>query len=347
MTPIKEKSTHPRRLTTTSWPTRQGSQVAPSNWGGRLGWAHYDAAAMALHLDTAQLGLPGIVIHGGAGTFSIISGADDVARLEKTLERAVAAGWEVLISGGDALSAVVEAVAALEGSGVFNAGRGAVPTTEGTVEFDASVMDSATKKVGALCAVTYPANPVRAARALAERGGVPGGPILLAGEGGDRFCREVGLEEMDPGWLTAKKPPAGATSEEGTVGAVAVDERGQLAAATSTGGRSGQWPGRVGDTPIPGAGILAEADKVAVSATGDGEAFMVAGFAHRISWDLERGAGLGAALAAGLGAVGDLGGTGGGICLGPSGEMAAGFSTPAMARSWRGKDQAQTAIYPS
>lgn len=302
---------------------------------------------MALHLDTAQLGLPGIVIHGGAGTFSIISSDEDVARLQESLDQAVSAGWEVLVEGGDALSAVVEAVAALEDSGVFNAGRGAVTTTDGSVEFDASVMDAASKKVGALCAVTYPANPVRAARALAEEGGVPNGPILLAGEGGDRFCRQAGLTEMDPDWLTARKPSAGATSEAGTVGAVAVDGKGHLAAATSTGGRSGQWPGRVGDTPIPGAGILAERDTVAVSATGDGEAFIVAGFAHRIAWSLEQGAGLEAAVTASLGAVGELGGTGGGISLRPNGEMVAGFSTPAMARAWRGRQEAGTRIYPS
>lgn len=301
---------------------------------------------MAFTLDTAALGLPALVIHGGAGTFSTISGEEDVARLTAGLEEAVAAGWSVLEGGGRSLDAVVEAVSALESSGLFNAGRGAVPTTAGEVEFDSSVMDAETGAVGALCAVTYPANPVRAALRLSERGGVPDGPIILAGSGGDRFCEEEGLEQMRPEWLTAGRARA-AASEEGTVGAVAVDARGRLAAATSTGGRSGQWPGRVGDTPIPGAGVLAEKETVALSATGTGEAFVVAGFAHRVAWQLQGGADLAAAVTGGLEAVSSLAGSGGAIALGPAGEMAAGFTTPAMARAWRGPVGAAARLYPS
>lgn len=299
------------------------------------------------HLEQGALGLPAIVLHGGAGTFGTISGEEDERRLEEALAEARDAGWAVLAAGGAALEAVVEAVASLEDSGSFNAGRGAVPTSAGTVEFDASVMDGTSGAVGALCSVRYPANPVRAALALAREGGVPDGPILLAGAGGDAFCERRGLPPMEESWLTRPGARLGATSQEGTVGAVAVDSAGRLAAATSTGGRAGQWPGRVGDSPIPGAGVLAERERVAVSATGAGEAFLVAGFAHRISWGLAAGRELAATLGEALEAVGALGGTGGGITLSPSGQFAAAFSTPAMARAWRGPASRQARIFPS
>ncbi len=302
---------------------------------------------MVLHLDTAALGLPAIAVHGGAGTFSVIRSEDDLNRLSAGLESAVATGWRVLEGGGSSLEAVVEAVSSMESSGLFNAGRGAVPTSGGSVEFDSSVMDGETGAVGALCSVTYPANPIRAALRLSERGGgVPDGPILLAGEGADRFCREEGLDQMRPEWLTAwQEEPAG-TSEEGTVGAVAVDPAGRLAAATSTGGRAGQWPGRVGDSPIPGAGVLAKKETVAVSATGTGEAFLVAGFAHQIAWGLAGGSDLSLAMTEALETVGQLKGSGGAVALGPGGEMVAGFTTPAMARAWRAAGAFETRIFP-
>ncbi len=311
---------------------------------------------MAAHGDVVALGLPAIVVHGGAGVFSAVESDEDAGVLIAALEQAVDAGWGVLEGGGAALDAVVGAVSGLEDSGRFNAGRGAVPTADGTVEMDASVMDGSSGLVGAICAGTYPANPVRAARAVAGAGGVPDGPVLLAGEGADRFCREQGLDEMRPELLNGHPaaddaPPLGggrlsrATSSdapfstEGTVGAVAVDAAGHVAAATSTGGRAGQRRGRVGDSPIPGAGVLAVPSGIAVSATGAGEAFMVAGFAHRVVWAVEAGSGLEAAVGAALEAVGRLGGTGGGIAVDARGDMVAIFTSPAMARAWRGSDR--------
>lgn len=248
-----------------------------------------------------------------------------------SLAAAADAGFAVLEAGGSALDAVVEAVASLESSGCFNAGLGAVPADDGTVELDASVMDGGSGLVGAVCAATYPASPVRAARAVAEAGGVPDGPVLLAGIGADRFCQRAGLEELAPRRRAAPPPSA----SPGTVGAVALDESGHLAAATSTGGRSGQIRGRVGDSPVPGAGVLA-LPSVAVSATGAGEAFMVAGFSHRLAWLLAEGAGLEAAAGAALGEVARLGGTGGAVALAPDGAFTAAFTTVAMARAWRG-----------
>lgn len=295
-----------------------------------------------------QLGLPAIVVHGGAGTFPDLS-EEESAVLLQALEAAREAGWEVLAAGGSAYDAVVEAVASLEDSGRFNAGRGAVPTAQGAVEFDASVMDAATGAVGALCAATYPANPVRAARAVAAAGGVPDGPVLLAGTGADDFCAEAGLGAMRPEWLTrgaGAADPRGPLSKEGTVGAVAVDRGGQVAAATSTGGRSGQRRGRVGDSPVPGAGVLAHRCGVAVSATGAGEAFLVAGFAHRVAWERQAGRLLHEAVEVALSAVGELGGTGGGIALSDTGEFVAAFTTPAMARAWRGEGKKEAHLLP-
>jgi beta-aspartyl-peptidase (threonine type) len=322
---------------------------------------------MASCTDTALLGLPALVVHGGAGAFAAVSGHEDVAVLTSALEASTAAGWSVLAAGGSALDAVVEAVACLEDSGCFNAGRGAVPTDDGTVELDASVMDAATGRVGALCAATRPANPVRAARAVAELRGVPDGPVLLAGTGADRFCEEQGLEVMRTEWLRAhrgsgdvlplwsergpqERAPAPGLSDEGTVGAVAVDAAAGVAAATSTGGRTGQRRGRVGDSPIPGAGVLAVPlggrGSVAVSATGAGEAFLVAGFAHRIAWKIEHGSSLVEAAEHSLAVVGQLGGTGGGIALDATGQMVASFTSPAMARAWRGRGTEAAYIFP-
>lgn len=267
---------------------------------------------------------------------------ESAARIRAGLEAATAAGFAVLGQGGPALDAVVEAVASLESSGCFNAGLGAVPTDDGTFEFDASVMDATSGLVGAICAATYPASPIRAARAVAEAGGVPDGPVLLAGTGADLFCRRAGLEALDHGRLGARTR----ASSDGTVGAVALDENGNLAAATSTGGRSGQVRGRVGDSPIPGAGVLA-LPSVAVSATGAGEAFMVAGFSHRVAWALEQGEDIEAAMEGALEAVARLHGAGGAIALTRDGHYSVAFTTTAMARAWRGGNSASEAVHPS
>jgi isoaspartyl peptidase/L-asparaginase-like protein (Ntn-hydrolase superfamily) len=300
--------------------------------------------------------------------------------LNEGLRHALAAGWEVLAPGGGALEAVVEAVAALEDGGRFNAGRGAVTTSDGTHEFDASVMDGRSGRVGAICAATYPANPVRVARAVADVGGTPDGPLLLAGLGADRFAEEAGFPAMTPEMIAGARAGAGAKglagqdqrgpgdgqpapdrpnpslgapgqtatgSTAGTVGAVAVDAMGGVAAATSTGGRSGQLRGRVGDAPIPGAGTWASPANLAVSATGAGEAFIVAGFGHLVEWRVQSGDSLKAALSTALDAVAALGGDGGGIAISPDGAFVAGFNSRAMARGWRDASSEVVALWPS
>ncbi len=293
--------------------------------------------------DGGRLSCPALLVHGGAGAFERVTAGDGEEVLLEALYDAIDAGWAVLSERGPATAAAVEAVATLEDGGHFNAGRGAVPTTEGRVELDASVMDAATGAFGALCAATYPANPVRAALAIAQLGGVPDGPVLLAGSGADRFCEDQRLMKMEASWLKRLEGGSSASavlSREGTVGAVALDFAGGIGAATSTGGRLGQRPGRVGDSPIPGAGVLAvpagsRGSQVGVSATGAGEAFLVSGFAHKVAWLLDAGHDLAGAVEEALRAVSALSATGGAIALTSDGTFVTSFTTPAMARGWR------------
>ena len=288
-----------------------------------------------IFLETGALGMPAVVIHGGAGEFGRLSSPAQLAGLEQDLSDALGAGWEVLDAGGRALDSVVEAVACMEASGNFNCGRGAVATSQGTVETDAAVMDGMSGSFGAICAATWPDSPVRAARAVMALGGPAEGPILLAGAGADRFCENTGLAPRVPSSLCGEGVVP--VSRSGTVGAVAVDRDGHLATATSTGGRLGKLPGRVGDSPIAGAGTWADDRSVAVSATGEGESFLVAGFAHRVDWCVTQGAPLGAALEDALASVRSRGGHGGAIVLARDGRFAVAFDTFAMARGWRGQ----------
>lgn len=284
---------------------------------------------------------PCLVVHGGAGGFA--SAADPHARasIEEGLRAALAAGWAVLEGGGAALDAVVSAVAVLEGSGTFNAGRGSSPTTAGDIEMDASVMDGASGATGAICAARWPANPIRVAQAVATLGGPPDQPILLAGTGADDFARASGFGPM------TNPVSVPAASESGTVGAVALDSRGHLAAGTSTGGREAQVPGRVGDSPIVGAATWASDDTAAVSTTGVGEAFLITGFAHRIDWAMRAGVSLADAMRSGFAAVEAARGTGGAIALTGVGEFRVAFDTPGMAIGWRDDATDHTAVVVS
>jgi beta-aspartyl-peptidase (threonine type) len=291
--------------------------------------------------EIGELSRPALLVHGGAGSFAGIDQPEKAVVLTDAIAEALEAGWQVLSApNGDAFEAVTAAVEALENSGRFNAGRGAVPTQDGKVEFDASVIDT-TGRLGAIAAARHPANPVRLARRVAERGGLPDGPILLAGKGADRFAKDEHLPRMKRSQLTgipgADDSPHGLTvaSPHGTVGAVALDPSGRMAAATSTGGRSGQMRGRIGDTPVFGAGIWAEASTVAVSATGAGEVFVYTGFAHRIDWLLRQGHGVGVAMDDALGHVAAHGGEGGAIAIRPDASFAARYNSRAMARGWR------------
>ncbi len=242
------------------------------------------------------------------------------------MQAALAAGMAVLRAEGSALDAVQAAVASLEASGALNAGKGAVRDAEGKVLLDAMLMEGHTARVGAVAAVERVASPVALARAVMEK--TP--HVLLIGAGAARLADEQGLLRVGEDWFGA--PPPDQPVAHGTVGAVARDVRGRLAAATSTGGTTAKLPGRVGDSPLAGAGTWAD-DACAVSATGVGEYFIRAGFAHRVAWEVGAGRPLSRAAAESLARVATLGGWGGCIALASDGEPAMPFIGAGM---WRG-----------
>ncbi|WP_287497879.1 isoaspartyl peptidase/L-asparaginase [Pandoraea sp. CB10b_02] len=235
-----------------------------------------------------------IAIHGGAGTISRDTSPEEVKAYHEALADVLRAGQAVLASGGSALDAVTEAVRHLEDCPRFNAGRGAVFTHEGTHELDAAIMDGATLDAGAIACVHRVRNPILAARAVLERSP----HVLLVGEGAEAFAAAHGAALVDPAyfytqaryaqWQRAlseaavaldhdfplKKAPIDPDTKFGTVGAVACDVGGHVAAATSTGGMTNKAVGRVGDSPLIGAGCYANDATAAVSATGTGEAFI-------------------------------------------------------------------------
>jgi beta-aspartyl-peptidase (threonine type) len=297
-----------------------------------------------------------LAIHGGAG--ALLETRIPVERLDEMrrgLSRALDDGLDVLARGGSSLDAVIAAVTVLEDSPVFNAGRGAVLRDDGSARLDASVMAGADRRAGAVCLLRGAKNPVRVARAVLERGR----EVFLAGEDADRFALEAGLETCpNEYFITGYRreqlerlrqregmaldhdvavPGALREGDEGqTVGAVALDVHGHLAAATSTGGMTNAARGRVGDSPIIGAGTWASDETVAVSATGAGEFFIRAGFAHEVHSMLAWG-GVDLAIAArdALDLVVKLGGRGGCVAIDRMGHVVAPFTTSAMPRAFQ------------
>ncbi|MBI3768511.1 MAG: isoaspartyl peptidase/L-asparaginase [Deltaproteobacteria bacterium] len=222
-----------------------------------------------------------LVVHGGAGTAPVAGEAQELA-----CGRALDLGWKVLAGGGSALDAVVRAVEHMEDAPTLNAGYGACLSEDGTVELDAAVMEGTTRRAGAVALVRRLRHPVRVARLLLEEGR----HVFLAGAAAETFAAAQGVALIDPeslvtperraAWEARRRDPASGgtrfTSDggAGTVGAVALDAAGHVAAATSTGGISGKRAGRIGDSPVIGAGTLADDGAGAASATGDGEAIM-------------------------------------------------------------------------
>jgi len=286
-----------------------------------------------------------LVIHGGAGT---ITRAKMTPEKEKAyrdeLNSALDAGYAVLKKGGAALDAVEASVVFMEDSPWFNAGKGAVFTHEGRNEMDASIMDGGTRRAGAVGAVTTIKNPIRGARAVMERSK----HVLLVGPGADAFAKSVGLEIVDPSYFKTERRYQELQDElkkerqgfdHGTVGAVALDMNGNLAAATSTGGKTNKLTGRIGDTPIIGAGTYADNRTCAVSATGDGEYF-IRGVASYDIAALKQYKGMGIKQAAEevLGRLKADGGTGGVIVLDRDGNFTMSFTTEGMYRGYVGDD---------
>jgi len=302
-----------------------------------------------------------LVVHGGAGTIlrSTMTPAREAA-YHAGLRRALEAGRLVLAAGGAALDAVTAAVMALEDEPLFNAGRGAVFTSAGKQEMDAAIMNGRDRAAGAIAGICGPRNPILAARAVMERTE----HVLLIGESALAFCRAQGLPFEDiPYFFTQARWQAlqdtlamrqagvdnqDASRKHGTVGAVARDSHGHLAAATSTGGMTAKMPGRVGDTPVIGAGTWADDDTCALSGTGNGEIFIRYAACHEISARM-RHAGQSLAQAA-QGVVMDLlapkGGSGGIIAVDRHGAVSLPFNCAGMYRGVVQSDGVlRTAIY--
>ncbi len=301
-----------------------------------------------------------IAIHGGAGVISRASmTAENERAYRADLERALDAGYAVLEKRGSSLDAVVAAVRILEDSPYFNAGHGSVFSHAGINELDAAIMDGATQKAGAVAGVQHIKNPIELARKVMERTT----HVLLSGEGAEEFALEQGVA-LVPGsyfyterrWKqleeAQKGEPVAAVEEDiayfGTVGAVACDQAGNLAAATSTGGLTNKRWGRIGDSPIIGAGTYADNATCAVSATGSGEYFIRAVVAHEICARV-RLSGVSAAEAARAvihGKLKEIGGDGGVIVVDRNGALSLEFNTEGMFRGARdSRGRREIAIY--
>jgi beta-aspartyl-peptidase (threonine type) len=331
-----------------------------------------DATASAKGKGTQKAGALqpfGFVIHGGAGTIerSRMTPEREKAYHDK-LSEALLAGFGVLQKGGGCLDAVTAAITLMEDSPLFNAGKGAVFTNAGTNELDSSIMDGRTLKAGAVAGLKRVKNPILLARLVMEQSP----HVLMTGEGAEAFATQKGVELVDPRYFyteerwqqlqrmkeAEKSPPPKRSRLEGaappfdehkfgTVGAVGLDRAGNLGAGTSTGGMTNKRFGRVGDSPIIGAGTYADNETCAVSCTGDGEYFIRTVVAHNVSAMMRyAGKSVAEAAAAALEKVGKIGGTGGLIALDRRGNFTTPFNTSGMYRGWIGSDgRPHVAIY--
>jgi len=285
-----------------------------------------------------------LVLHGGAGTIkqeNMTAGQED--RIRSAFQQALEAGQQVLSEGGSAMDAVEASIRILEDSPGFNAGKGAVFTAAGTNELDASIMDGKSLNAGAVTGVQTIANPISLARSVMDQSP----HVMLAGRGAETFALEQGFDTVGTGYfwtqqrwdqLESHRKAQKATSEDkhGTVGAVALDHDGNIAAGTSTGGMTNKRFGRIGDSPIIGAGTYANNKTCGISATGHGEYFMRLMIAHDISAGIEYGNQSLKVSARQViqGKLTDIGGTGGVIGLDKNGHRVMEFNTLGMYRAW-------------
>src|SRR5207302_989157 len=296
----------------------------------------------------------GLAIHGGAGTIERSNMTLEREReFRAGLERALTAGYEILKRGSSSLDATEAAVRTLEDDPHFNAGKGSVFTSAGTNEMDAAIMNGKTLAAGAVASLKHVKSPISLARLVMEKSG----HVMMDSEGAEAFAKENGIELVDQKyfftqdrWDALQKIKAAEKNHtsgggkaflitdqdrHGTVGAVALDKNGNLAAATSTGGTTNKRPGRVGDSPIIGAGTYANNATCAVSATGDGEYFIRATVGHDVSALMEyHGMSLKEAVQTVLDKVAKLGGTGGLIAIDHQGNIALPFNTSGMYRGY-------------
>lgn len=304
--------------------------------------------AAMLSTTAAIAATPVLVIHGGAGVIRSELSPEAQQAVRTDLEAALAAGYAVLKEGGTSLDAVGKAIVILEDSPRFNAGKGAVFTHDGRNELDAAIMDGATLRAGAIAGVHRIKNPILLARAVMEKSP----HVFMVGDGAEAFAQSVGIELVDPSYFRTeqrwqqlqevlRKEAAGQQSSlgrmvhYGTVGAVALDAAGHLAAATSTGGMTNKRYGRVGDSPIIGAGTYANA-QCAVSGTGWGEYYIRTVAAHdicaRVAYAKQPLAKAADEVVMKL--IPQLGGDGGAIALDAKGNIAMPFNTDGMYRGW-------------
>lgn len=315
-----------------------------------------NALALALLLLTGAAhaeSRPVLVIHGGAGVIRSSMTPAIEAEVRKVLREALQAGYAKLESGKPALDAVTAAIVVLENDPNFNAGKGAVFAHDGKNKLDASIMDGKTRKAGAIAGVETVRNPILLARAVMDESPF----VMLAGQGAEAFAKQSGIAQVEPSYfrterrwqqlqkaLAAEKSPQANVETDphkhfGTVGALALDKQGNLAAGTSTGGMTNKRYDRIGDSPVIGAGTYADAN-CAVSATGWGEFFIRTVAAHSICMRAEL---LRQPLAEAAEYVVNkdipaLGGDGGAIVLGADGSVAMPFNTDGMFRGWVGMD---------
>ena len=295
-----------------------------------------------------------LMVHGGAGSERIAhDDPEHEAAAREGLKEALEAGCAILSSGGSAIDAVESAARMLEENPCFNAGRGSVLTEQGEVELDAAIMEGRERRAGAVAGIKTTRAPISLARRLMESGP----HVVLAGRAADKFAERAGLEQVENGFfiLPARRRQleealaAGSAADPikyGTIGAVAVDVHGNVAAATSTGGITAKRWGRIGDSPLIGSGTYADNRAAAVSATGSGEYFIRAVAAHEVAARMRlSGESLQQAIDGVLSDIASLGGKGGLIAVAPSGDAAWGFTTPAMYRGKADETGLGVAIY--
>ncbi len=289
-----------------------------------------------------------LVMHGGAGTIERNQMTPEKEKAYSAgMEAALKAGYDVLQQGGASLDAVEAAIRVLEDNPLFNAGKGAVFTNTGTNELDSSIMEGKTLKAGAVSGLKHIRNPIGLARLVMDKSP----HVMLYGEGAEAFGKSVGVSLVDAKYfyteerwqalqkVKATPAPMSDKDRHGTVGAVALDQAGNLAAGTSTGGMTNKRFGRIGDSPIIGAGTYANNKTCAVSCTGDGEYFIRSGVARDVSALMEyKSLSVQDAAKTALEKVGRLGGTGGLIALDDKGNFATPFNTSGMYRGHVGPD---------
>lgn len=303
----------------------------------------------------------GLAIHGGAGAISKNELRPDLEQAyHAVLKESLVAGYNILSNNGSSLDAVQQAILVLEDSSLFNAAKGAVFTSAGENELDAAIMDGKNLKAGMVAGVKHIKNPILLARTVMEQSS----HVMFVGQGAEIFAKEHGFELVSPSYFYTQrqweklqrakereqKGHQGEISEDekhGTVGAVALDRHGNLAAGTSTGGMTNKRIGRVGDSPIIGAGTYANNDSCAISATGHGEYFMrlVAGYDISAMMHYQKMSLSMAAEKLIMEKLTQLGGTGGVIGIDKQGHISMPFNTEGMYRGCMINNQVMTAIY--